>query len=144
MSTESTRIIKAVAIIELAIAVGAVLFWIAFFSTDLVSIDDPQLREIYLGFESAFPVPDMCLSVVLFIGGIGLLRKKPLGSLFSLLGGSSLVFLSLLDVSFNTQHGIYFLGLGEAILNVSINVVCLGSGLLIIFVVWKHKLKAKT
>lgn len=138
------RMIKAVAIVELAIAVGIISFWIAFFSTDLVNINDPHLREIYLAFESAFPVPDICLSLVLLIGGFGLLRKKSHGSLFSLVGGASLVFLSLLDVSFNTQHGIYLLGPGEAILNASMNVICFGSGILIVFTVWKHKLKEQT
>jgi uncharacterized membrane protein (UPF0136 family) len=136
--------IKAAAVVELAVAVGIITFWISFFSADLVTIKDPHLKEIYLAFESAFPVPDICLSLVLLIGGLGLLKKKPHGSLFSLVGGASLVFLSLLDVSFNSRHGIYFLGLGEAVLNASINIICLASGLLIISVVWKHQLKART
>jgi len=139
MHIKYTKIIIFVAIMELAIAAGIISFWIAFFSTDLVSIDDPHLKEIYLAFESAFPVADIYLSILLIIGGIGLLKRMSFGFLFSLLGGASLIFLGLLDISFNTQHGIYLLGIGEAILNIFINLLCLGGGFFIIFTIWKNR-----
>jgi hypothetical protein len=104
-----------------------------------VNIDDPHLEEIYMAFESAFPVADISLSIVLIIGGIGLLKKTPFGFLFSLLGGASLIFLGLLDVSFNTQHGIYLLGIGEAIMNLFINLLCLGGGVFLIITIWKNR-----
>lgn len=128
------------AILELVLAAGFVLFWVAFFFADLVQISDPHLEEIYLAFESAFPVADGYLSVVLVIGGVGLLRKKSYGRLFSLIGGSSLVFLGLLDISFNTQHGIYLLRFGEAAMNLFINLMCLGAGVFLILIVWKYRL----
>ncbi len=139
MQIKYTKTVKFAAILELAIAVGIISFWIAFFSVDLVSIDDPHLEEIYLAFESAFPVADISISIVLIIGGIGLLKKMPFGFLFSLLGGASLIFLGLLDVSFNTQHGIYLLGIGEAILNIFINSLCLGGGIFLIVTIWKNR-----
>ncbi len=139
MHIKYTKIIIFVAIMELAIAAGIISFWIAFFSTDLVSIDDPHLKEIYLAFESAFPVADIYLSILLIIGGIGLLKKMSFGFLFSLLGGASLVFLRLLDISFNTQHGIYLLGIGEAVLNIFINSLCLGGGIFLIVTIWKNR-----
>jgi len=139
MHIKYTKTVKFAAIMELAIAVGIISFWIAFFSVDLVNIDDPHLEKIYLAFESAFPVADISLSIVLIIGGIGLLKKMPFGFLFSLLGGGSLIFLGLLDVSFNTQHGIYLLGIGEAILNIFINLLCLGGGILLIVTIWKNR-----
>jgi hypothetical protein len=139
MHIKYTKIIIFVAIMELAIAAGIISFWIAFFSTDLVSIDDPHLEEIYMAFESAFPVADIYLSILLIIGGIGLLKRMSFGFLFSLLGGASLIFLGLLDISFNTQHGIYLLGIGEAVLNIFINLLCLGGGFFIIFTIWKNR-----
>jgi hypothetical protein len=104
-----------------------------------VKIGDPHLEEIYMAFESAFPVADISLSIVLIIGGIGLLKKVPFGFLFSLLGGGSLIFLGLLDVSFNTQNGIYLLGIGEAVMNIFINLLCLGGGIFIIVTIWKNR-----
>lgn len=139
MRNKYTKTIILVAVMELAIAAGIISFWIAFFSADLVSINDPHLKEIYLAFESAFPVADIYLSILLIVAGISLLKKKSLGFLFSLLGGASLIFLGILDISFNTQHGIYLLGIGEAILNIFINLLCLGGGFFIIFTIWKSR-----
>ncbi len=139
MQIKYTKTVKFAAILELAIAVGIISFWIAFFSADLVNIDDPHLEEIYLAFESAFPVADISLSIVLIIGGIGLLKKMPIGFLFSLLGGASLIFLGLLDISFNTQHGIYLIGIEEAVLNIFINSLCLGGGIFLIVTIWKNR-----
>jgi len=139
MKTKSAKALKSAGIIELALAVGIISFWITFFSTDLVEINDPDMKEKYLAFESAFPIPDLYLSMLLIIGGMGLLRKKSYGYLFSLLGGASLIFLGLLDVSFNTQHGIYLIGIGEAVMNGIMNLLCLGGGVFIIFTVWKNR-----
>lgn len=131
---------KVAAVLELALAIGMISFWIVFFTSDLVQPDDPRLREAYLAFESAFPVPDACLALVLIIGGVGLLRRKSYGRLFSLMGGASLVFLGLLDVSFNIQHGIYSLGLDEAVMNLSINLLSLGTGVFLILTIRKSRL----
>jgi hypothetical protein len=139
MHIKHTKTVKFAAIMEIVIAVGIISFWIAFFSADLVNIDDPHLEEIYTAFESAFPVADISLSIVLIIGGIGLLKKVPFGFLFSLLGGGSLIFLGLLDVAFNTQNGIYLLGTGEAVMNIFINVLCLGGGIFLIVILWKNR-----
>jgi len=140
MTSRQGKGLKIAAVLELVLAAGIVSFWIAYFSADMVKISDPVLKEKYLAFESAFPVPDAYLSVVLVIGGIGLLRKKAYGRLFSLIGGASLIFLGLLDVSFNTLHGIYRLGFGEAVMNLIINLMCLGTGVFLIVVVWKYRL----
>ncbi|MCK4556573.1 MAG: hypothetical protein KAU47_03585, partial [Candidatus Aminicenantes bacterium] len=90
MTSRQGKGLKIAAVLELVLAAGIVSFWIAYFSADIVQINDPVLKEKYLAFESAFPVPDAYLSVVLVIGGIGLLRKKVYGRLFSLIGGASL------------------------------------------------------
>lgn len=127
------------AVLELVLVVGIVLFWVAFFTADEVHINDPRLKEKYLAFESAFPIPDAYLSIVLVIGSIGLWRKKSYGRLFSLIGGASLIFLGLLDISFNTQHGIYRLGLEEAALNLFVNLMCLGVGVFLVLTVWKYR-----
>jgi arginine exporter protein ArgO len=140
MKNKLIKRLKMAAVLEMALAVGIISFWIAFFSTDLVTISDPHLKEIYLAFESAFPVPDAYLSAVLLIGGVGLLRKKAYGRFFSLIGGASLVFLGLLDISFNTRHGIYLIGAGEAIMNIFINLLCLGTGVFLILTIWKYRL----
>jgi hypothetical protein len=131
---------RLIALWELALAVGILTFWIFFFSADLVRIEDQKSREIYQAFESAFPLADAFLFFTLFIGGIGLLRKKSYGHLFSLLAGACLIFLGLLDISFNAQQGIYRLGIREAMINVFINLLCLGSGIVLLSALWKNNI----
>ncbi len=133
------RTAPAVAVMELVVALGIIGFWAAYFSTDMVNIADARLKEVYTAFESAFPVADLYLAAVLIAGGVGLLKKRLYGYVFSLMGGASLIFLGLLDVSFNLQQGIYLLGAGEAVLNVSINAMCLGFGVFLVFSVWKNR-----
>jgi hypothetical protein len=131
---------KLIALWELAVAAGILTFWIFFFSADMVRIEDQKSREIYLAFESAFPLADAFLFFTLFIGGVGLLRKKFYGYLFSLCAGACLIFLGLLDISFNAQQGIYRLGAREATINIFINLICLGSGILLISAFWKNNI----
>ncbi len=136
---KARKIIPFIAVMELAIALGIIAFWVAFFSTDMVNIEDSRLRDVYIAFESAFPVADFYLAVMLAIGGIGLLKRRFYGTMFSLMGGASLIFLGLLDISFNTQQGIYSLGVEEAVMNVFINSLCIGFGTYLVRSLWKNR-----
>lgn len=138
MTTESPKMLKFLAIGELVMAAGFVLFWTGFFLFDLGHLADPRLREIYRAFEHAFPVADSWIVFCLVTGGVGLLKNKKYGTLFTLLAGSSLVFLGLLDVSFNIQQGMYRIGIGEAVMNASINLICFAAGILFVTVTWKR------
>jgi hypothetical protein len=136
---DARRVLPVIAVMELAVALGIIAFWVAFFSTDIVNIEDSRLKDIYLAFESAFPVADLYLAVMLVIGGIGLFKERFYGTVFTLMGGASLIFLGLLDISFNTQQGIYFLGVEEAVMNVFINSLCVGFGTTLVRSVLKNR-----
>lgn len=137
MNSGSQKSIKIIAHMELAIAAGILAFWTAFFSTDLIRLTDPRLKEIYMAFESAFPVADLFLVLLLILGAVGLLRKMSYGSFFTLMAGASLIFLGLLDTSFNSRQGLYHLGFAESVLNISINAVCLAAGSFFVFKIWR-------
>lgn len=124
---------------EFVVALGIFLFWIAFFTQDVVSINDSHLKEIYMAFESAFPLADFYLALMLIIGGIGLLKNMLYGYFFSVVAGASLIFLGILDVSFNFQNGLYSIGIQEAAFNVSINLVCLSFGIYLLVAIWRSK-----
>ena len=136
---KTRKVIPVIAVMELAVAFGIIAFWVVFFSTDMVNIEDSRLKEVYLAFETAFPVADFYLAIMLIIGGVGLLKRKLYGTVFSFMGGASLIFLGLLDVSFNTQQGIYSLGVEEAVMNVFINSLCIGFGTYLVRSVWKER-----
>jgi len=124
---------------EFVVALGIFLFWIAFFTQETVSINDPHLKEIYMAFESAFPLADFYLALMLIIGGIGLLKNMLYGYFFSVVAGASLIFLGILDVSFNFQNGLYSIGIQEAAFNVLINLACLSFGIYLLFAIWRSK-----
>jgi hypothetical protein len=63
-------------------AVMITIYWILFFS------GAPALSGVpcYMTFETAFPAADAWLAITALVGAIGLLRRKPWGVLFALLG----------------------------------------------------------
>jgi len=91
---------------------------------------DPSNSGIYLAFERAFPLADIgWLVPALTIGAIGLIKKQWFGAVFSLVGGGTLIFLALLDISFNVFYGIYTQSITGGIMNGLINLWSLFFGI---------------
>lgn len=131
-----SRIIT-IPVLELITALGIVLFWIYFFA---VENSNPKNTSIYLAYERAFPLADIgWLSLALVIGAIGLLRMKKYGILFSLVGGGAMIFLGLLDMSFNTLQGNYTKSVADGIMNGFINLWSLLFGIFLIIYVWRKR-----
>ena len=93
---------------------GIILFWIVFFSINLVPEDAPAC---YLAF-----------ALGLIAAGVLMLRGRPAGERLSLVNAGGLLFLGLIDISFNLQNGIYGLGLDELISMAAINIWCVAFG----------------
>ena len=55
----------------------------------------------------AFPVADMWTAICALLGAVGLLTEQDYGLLFSLLAASSLIFLALMDITFNFENKLY-------------------------------------
>lgn len=77
--------------------------WVSFFRGDFRVNDD----ECWKAFESAFPVADGWLAVCMLIAAAGLLLGETFGLAFALMAGSAGIFLGLMDVTWNVQHGQY-------------------------------------
>lgn len=91
--------------------IGALLitgFWIGWF-LDILKSFSPEhaLYEIYIAFESSFPLPDAWIVILLLISAYGILKEKSFGGFFAAAAGGALVFLGLIDISFNIQQGVY-------------------------------------
>ena len=88
-----------IAIFQLVMAIGLIIFWIIFFKVTNKSEDK---SEIYLTHERSFPLPDLGLiAPTLIIGGIGLLVGDKIGIFFIILSAGGLFFLGLIDLAFN-------------------------------------------
>jgi len=120
--------LRTIAILELLTGAGLILFWIGFFTIGLAPKNPPRG---YMEYEHSFPLPDGLLSILLLAAGILLLLNNTLGSHLSLIAAGALVFLGVLDFSFNIQNGVYKLSKSDMILNAFLNIWCVGFGIAI-------------
>ena len=116
---------KALAVLQIITGVGIILFWIAFFTVGLAPENPP---DGYFTFEHAFPLPDGVLCLCLIASGLWLLQGEAQGRTLGLMGAGGLIFLGLLDFSFNIQNSMYTMALSESLPNMFINAWCVGLG----------------
>lgn len=106
------------AVFQIILGLGIIGFWIYFF---LVENKDPEKTEVYLKHEKSFPLPDLGWIVpCLFIAAIGLLTEQNFGIYFTIAAGSGMMFLGLIDLAFDLQHGLFKTKDMEAYFNITI------------------------
>lgn len=120
-------------LLELVVATGIVGYWICFYSVGAPRSICGQLGNGYLMYERAFPAADGLLCIALLSGAIGLLRRRLYGPILSIAAGGALVFLGVLDATFNLTNGIYSLGICEVAVNGLMNLVCIASGMALLW-----------
>ena len=114
--------------LQIATGVGLILFWLLFFTIGLAPANPPPG---YFEFEHSFTVPDLVLAAGLIYAGLQ--WRTPKGSRYiartlSLMCAGALIFLGLLDASFNMRSGIYTANVADAVGALAINLWCLGFG----------------
>jgi hypothetical protein len=117
-------------------AIGTLLYWLNFFLMGTVHVVN---EDWYLKFERAFPVADGWMAICTLLAGIEFLRGSPYARRFALLAGSSMVFLALLDISFNVDNRLYAHTLTSSAMatEAAINVWTLLFGAVLIAVGWQ-------
>jgi hypothetical protein len=93
-----------VSVLLIGTAVVAIYYWIDFYLKGAVHVIK---EDWYIRFQSAFPTADLWMSICAIAGAIGLLTDQTYGVVFSLLAASSMIFLSLMDITFNIQNKLY-------------------------------------
>ena len=121
--------IKTIAVLQLVMALGLILFWVGFFTIGMAPENPPPC---YFAYEHSFPVPDIILSVALIASSILLFKGNPLGKAISLVCAGALFFLGLLDMCFNYQNGVYAASTMDLVSNIFINIACVVLGLIIV------------
>ena len=121
---------KLIASLEFITAAGLILFWVAFF-TAIVAPENPP--DCYFIFERSFPLPDLILAGGFIYSGVLLIKNRPDGKLFSLSCAGAILFLGILDFSFNIQNGMYLLSVFDLLVNAFINLWCILFGIFVIF-----------
>ena len=115
----------------IATALGVVYYWADFYLRGAVNV---VTEDWYIKFERAFPPADLWMSACAIIGAVGLLKGDTYGLLFALIAAASLIFLALMDITFNIQNSLYRLisSSSQMKFEVFINVWTLGLGIAVI------------
>lgn len=124
-----TKKVKIIAVFEIITAFGLVLFWVGFFIMGYVPQNTPAC---YVQHEHSFLLPDIILATLMLMGGILTLKEYPGGKTIAHACAGALIFLGILDFSFNYQNGIYALSTLDALINGFINLWCASFGLTVI------------
>jgi len=88
----------------IATALGVVYYWADFFLRGAVNV---LKEDWYIKFERAFPPADLWMAACAVIGAVGLLKGDSYGLLFALIAAGSLIFLALMDITFDIQNNLY-------------------------------------
>ncbi len=127
MKMEYTKNDRYIAYLEVFGAILLISFWIGWFLGILKSFSrGDSLYETYMAFESSFPIADFWIVILLLISAYGILTDKTYGSFFAASAGGALVFLGLIDITFNLQQGVYQYDLLAVFINLT---AIIGGGL---------------
>ena len=96
--------ITALSVLLIITAVATICYWADFYIRGGVHVTK---EDWYLKFERAFPPADLWMSACALIGAAGLLTGQAYGLVFALLAAGSLLFLALMDITFNIQNNLY-------------------------------------
>jgi hypothetical protein len=114
------------------------MYWIDFLTTGTVHVLE---EEWYIKFEQAFIPADIYMALSSLIAGIGLIKKKIWGFIFTYLASSALIFLALMDITFNIQNNLYELlySSTEMQFETLINIYTLTLGIIAPIILWKAR-----
>jgi hypothetical protein len=86
------------AIFQILIGIGLILFWIGFYFIECRG--NRKMDEAEFKHELSFPLPDLGWVVpTLFIAAVCLLMEEKFGYFFSAVAGSGMIFLGLIDLA---------------------------------------------
>ena len=127
----------ALSVLLIGTAVACIYYWVDFYITGGVHVIK---YDWYIKFQNSFPAADLWMSFCAVLAAIGLLTGQTYGLLFALLAGSSLIFLGLMDVTFNVQNKLYRLVAtsGQMKFEVFLNIFALGFGIALIACLWSR------
>ncbi len=124
-----------VSVLLIGTAIGLIYYWIDFYIKGGVQAIN---EDWYIRFQKAFTAADLWVAICALVGAIGLLVGQTFGAFFTLIASSSLIFLGLMDVTFNIQNNLYRLigTSGQMKFELFINLWTLGLGIALIVFLW--------
>jgi hypothetical protein len=139
MNNSSSPPIKGISIIIALLVVTTVVipaYWISFFFGGEVQVTQEQW---YQDFHRTFPVPDGATALCAALCALGLWRRKQWAVLWGLVAAGGLMFLGLIDTSFNVQNDIYTKASGAVSTEIIINLYCLSLAPTLAIFLWHNR-----
>ena len=129
--------IIAVSVLLLGTAAGLIYYWIDFYSGRLVQVVN---EDWYIKFQKSFTVADLWTAACAILGAVGLIMGQTFGLVLTLIAAGSLIFLGLMDITFNVQNNLYRLvsKSGQMKFEVFINLWTVGLGIAFIVLLWPY------
>ena len=123
--------LKIIALLQFATAVGLLGYWALFYTVGLAPEDIPHG---YFTFQRSFTGPDILLALAFFRAGTWLLSedsgRRRHGRALTLVCAGAMLFLGMLDVSFNLLGSVYSVWSLDLAVEMAINAWCIGFGVL--------------
>lgn len=129
-------LIPVLSVLLIATALGTIYYWLDFYLRKGVQVID---EDWYIKFQKAFLVADLWgISACSLIGAVGLLTEQPYGPFFSLIAAGSMIFLALMDITFNVENNLYPLitTSNQMVFELGINLWFLVLGISVIIYLW--------
>jgi len=134
MYRDSGRIWRIAAAATLFGGACVAAFWVVYFTSSTpLGHRDPAVTA----FEGAFLVADAVFAGLLISAGVELLRRRPAGAFLLAAAAGMSLYLALLDVTFYARQGLYVTGTPDAAMELVVNALCLGGGLLGLRWAWR-------
>ncbi|HLY39142.1 MAG TPA: hypothetical protein VKU61_13950 [Candidatus Binatia bacterium] len=127
----------AVAMLMLVTALGTAAFWFGFFAGGEAL--HSSASDAYRAFEHAFPAADGWMAAWALAAGVGLLMRRRWAVLAGVVAGSALVFLGLIDTTFDVEQGMYAQRSAAMAVEAVINVFCLTVGPFAVGWFWRYR-----
>lgn len=119
---------------EFFVGLGIIVYWIFFYT---VVKKDSKKSIPYITHERSFPIADLgWVMPNLFIASLGVILSQKFGIFFSISSGSSLIFLALLDITFNVQNKVFSNNISDTIIHLFINLSCMVFGTVFLIFGW--------
>ena len=124
-----------VSVLLLVAAVAVIYYWVDFFKKGSVHV---VKDDWYIRFQKAFPPADLWMAACAVVGSVGILTEHAYGLLFALLAAGGLIFLALMDITFNVQNKLYRLlaTSNEMRFELLVNFLTLALGIIVIAYSW--------
>ncbi len=136
MNQSDFKASKAIQVTLWVTAVGIVAYWISYFTDGTVHSTADSCYHI---FQRNFPAPDGMIAICAIATAVGLGKAREWSIYTGMTAVGGLLFLALIDISYNVWNDMYNGMHGPMVMETVINVFCLSVSAVITRYLWLNR-----